>query len=480
MKRYINIVLALVVAVSAVSCKDFLTEEPKLAQSTEITLSSLDGCDAAVSGAYSYLASSSWYGGAMIFINEMMSGNGKRWVGTNHDSGRYTDPYAWNVTPTGSSMNSLWAYGYAMITACNNVLDKIDALEGDEATKDNLKAECLFLRALAHFDLVRTFGRPYNYGDGNGSSLGVPVVTVYQSPEAKPARNTVAEVYDQIFKDLEDAEDLMDPSYLRSGVTDSKAVASIYAVYALHSRASLYAEKWQDAADYATKVIESGKYAMWTADEAKNAACFNKDVPTGGEIIFEMYGIKSNSYDSYRDGLWSLTSPDGNYGDCGSSTQVSSLLASGDVRSTWFSADEDGEAWFTLKYAGKELSNPDVANTVIFRLSEMYLNRAEAAVQGATGSSAASDLQTVMTARGESGSATPTLSAVLAERQKELVWEGHYWFDCARNGLDLTRTDVIDGISTFLSKDDYRWVAPIPDREMKVNASLVQNEGYNE
>ncbi len=475
MNKYIAIASAALALCCANSCQDFLTEAPILAQSNELTLSTLSGINKAVAGAYSPLASSTWYGADFIIYNEMKTGNGKKYFNSDWDTGRLTNVY--NVNFSESSTYGLWGYGYYVISAANNAIDALDNVEGDEQTKNNIKAEALFLRALAHFDLVRTYAQPYNY-TADASHDGVPVV-LHTDANAKPARESVSKVYAQIVADLLEAESIIDPSYVRSGVADAKSAVSIYAIQAFLSRVYLYMGKWQEAANYATKVINSKKYTMWTVDDLKNAACYREDVPKGGEIIFEVYGIKSNSYDGYHDGIMPMTSPTG-YGDAGASADLYASYEPDDVRGALFQAKDD-VVW-TGKYAGKGLGTPDVNNTIVFRLSEMHLNRAEALINGATidGVNAVDDLKAIADNRGASVQ-PQTLTGVYEERRKELAWEGHLWFDLARTKRDMTRSDFTgDAKAKDVPAGDYRWAMPIPLREYDVNPNLTHNPGYTD
>jgi len=473
MKKYISVISAVLALGCLGGCSDFLTEEPILSQSNELTLSTLNGVDKAVAGAYSPLASTTWYGASFIIYNEMKTGNGKKYFDSAWDSGRLTDAY--NINFSEASTYGLWGYAYYVISAVNNAMDALQGIEGDEQTKNNLRAEALFIRALAHFDLVRTYAQPYSY-TADASHDGVPVV-LHTDPDGQPARESVAKVYEQIVADLLEAESVIAPGYVRSGVADAKSAVSIYAIQALLSRAYLYMGQWQKSADYATKVIESKKYSLWTATNLKDAACYKENVPKGGEIIFEVYGIKTNSYDGYHDGISPMTGPKG-YGDAGAAADLYESYEASDVRSTLFQK-QDGVVW-TAKYAGKGLGTPDVSNTVVLRLSEMYLNRAEALINGAViaGVNAADDLQAIAESRG--ATAQPqTLTGVYAERNKELAWEGHLWFDLARTGRDMTRSDFIgDEQAREVKKGDYRWALPIPLREYGVNPNLTHNPGY--
>lgn len=472
MKKYI--IIAFAAFATFTGCQDFLVEEPILSQSNELVLSTYDGLDKAVAGAYSPLASSSWYGADFIIRNELKTSNGKKWIGSTYDSGRCNDLYNLNYDPNNTS--PLWSAAYYVISAANNVMSNLEGKEGTDVTAqdlNNLKAECLFLRALSHFDLVRTYAQPYCY-TADASHLGVPVVLV-TDPAGKPARNTVAEVYTQVINDLLEAENIIAPDYVRKGVTDAKAVVTLEAIQALLSRVYLYSEQWQNSADYAAKVINSKKFTLWTAEDVEDAACYAVDVPTGGEVIFEIYGSKSNSYDAYRDGLSPMCGPNG-YGDAGASTDLKNIYEAADVRGTLFQ-EKDGVLW-TAKYVGKGVATPDLSNTIVIRLSEMYLNIAEAVLNGATGHDGVAALKAIADKRG----ATPqnvTSEGVFTERHKELAWEGHLWFDLGRTKRNMTRTDFVgDASAKDLEWGNYKWAMPIPLREFGVNINLVQNEGY--
>lgn len=487
MKKYI--IIAFAAALTLVSCgKDFLEEAPKLAQSDVLTLSTFEGLDMATAGAYAPLAASSWYGASFILTNEMQTMNGKRWPEfTKYDSGRYRDEYSVRYTP--SSTKGLWSTAYYVILSCNSVINTLDkednGIDATEAQKNNIKAECLFLRALAHFDLVRTYAMPYNYAIAAGTKepacLGVPVVLTVDA-QAQPARATMADTYKQIVDDLLEAERIIDPSYVRSGGSDAYAKVTITAIQALLSRVYLYSENWQGAADYATKVINSGKYSMWTADKVKDGAgnVWREEPRTAGEVIFEVYCNTTQTYGTGNENVCGMSSYNG-YGDCGASADLLNLYEDGDVRKTLVSPDESGNALFTMKYFGKGLGTIDAANIVILRLSEMYLNRAEAILHGASvaGASAADDLAIVAKNRNATP-LQPTLANVYLECAKEFAWEAHLWFDLARTGRDMTRTDVSGtSVPTEIKAGDYRWAMPIAAREFTVNENLVQNDGYS-
>ena len=454
------------------SCDDFLNEEPKLKQSNELTYATLEGLDAAGAALYGMMQSASWYDGQFILQSELRAGNAKNPL-SEPGSGRYRQDTQWNYTENGTS--SCWSYAYYTIARANNVINNSDKTDLQGATKqaaNNVKAEALFMRALSHLDLVITYAQPFSY---EPDGLGVPVDTVTVNGE--PARNTVREVYAQIEADLLLAESLMADNYARTGVDDAAAVVSKPAIQALLSRVYLYMEQWQKSADYATKVINSGKYSLVGADAYK--AMWSAAVaPKGGEIIFEVYGSSKNDY--WDESGWTHLpyildrGNDGSADVCATKDLVS-LYEEGDVRASLYELS-NGD-YFVLKYKGKESAVPRQVNVPVLRLAEMYLNRAEAISNGATvsGVSARADLQTIASKR---GATVPEKFNVFDERRKELAFEGHIVYDYARCKKSLTRTDFDDVKNKDVAFPSYMWAMPIPKREMEANANMVQNPGY--
>lgn len=495
MKKYIAILGLSVLALS--SCQGFLVEDPLMSQSTELTLSNYEGLNKAVAGAYSPLADVSWYGADFVLNSEIRVGNGMNPISSDFQSGRMTVPY--NMSYEASTTEGLWIYAYYMISACNNVLNAIDTkgealLNGNVAQEDvdNIKAEALALRALAHFDCLRLYART----DGKtNQELGIPVITTPQLPTDMPKRSSVEDTFKQIISDLEEAAELMDDEYQRDGVADVKATFTKDAVVALLARVYLYHKDYQKAADCATAIIESGNYELWSAEDYCSV-WGNNVAEDGGEVIFEVYGKQANKYDAYWEGPSHMTNPLG-YADCAATAQLADLFEEGDVRGirgvrgtddgkAMFCTDKDeasgGQLW-TMKYYGKgegdATSIPDVSNTIVLRLSEMYLIRAEALARGASvsGASALADLNAIREARGASKASAAGPDAILKERRLELNFEGHYWFDLARTGGTVSYKDA--KVDRTLAPDSKYWALPIPKSQIDVCApELVQNPGF--
>ena len=478
MKRILKkIIIVFAVTFLLAGCEDFLQLEPVLQQTSELTLSSFTGLNNATLGAYTPLYGANWYGGYFVLSSEMRGGNGKL---KPQDAGYQFDAYTWNYTA--DNTENLWSSAYIAIARANNVINSIPNFVGSESENEMLQkytAECLFIRAIAHFDLVRLYAQPYS---SNKTSLGVPVVT--ETIIAEPARKTVEEVYTQVISDLKEAENLFG-DYKRDGGADPKGFATKEAAQALLARVYLYMEDWENAAEYATKIIDSEKYQMWTANQYVSVS-ENEDgawgrETEGSEVIFSIYGTLGNSGYPGQVGIPYMTNPEF-HGDVVASNDLLNLYEDGDVRRNLFYSDPQGRPvfegyWWTNKYPSKT-GDGSTNNTPVLRLSEMYLIRAEALHKGAsiTGATALNDYNTIRTNRGLSKRTSAiVLSDISAERQRELCFEGHNIFDLARRNESLVRNDYVATSNQNIPFPDNKWAVPIPTSEMNANENMVQN-----
>lgn len=464
------------------------TKEPPMDPSDEWPLSTFEGIDGATAG--NYRAVISWYGASFPLTFDVMCGNGM--VGP-VNTGRMRQEPAWNYTST--STMGLWSSAYSAILGCNKALTAIN--EG-KFTRDgvsdeqinNIKAENLFLRALAYFDLVRVYAQPYGYIKANGitgvEAMGVPIV-LKDDLSARPSRNTVAEVYENlIIPDLVEAERLMSDSYVRAGVKDVVATVTKPVIQALMARVYLHHEDWQLAADYATKVIKNGRFRLLSGDRFVSMWDGSVDVApqSGSEIIFEVYVSQS---DGSRSDLGDyLTAPEvaggAGYGDVRVSNDLIDLYDATDVRLTGLTKTNSrypGYRWST-KYPGKG-GLLAYNNVPVLRISEMYLIRSEAIYRGATvsGVTAIDDLNRVATNRNAEAYASVTLDNLFEESRKEFLFEGHIFFDMKRLQKSLVRTDYdLDPLMKNIDFPSYRWALPIPENDILYNDNMDQNPGY--
>ena len=175
-----------------------------------------------------------------------------------------------NRTPDNYRLDDFWNSSYKAIAQASNAIKLYQ-----DKTDDNVKAkvgECYFVRGMIYFYLVRAYGRPY-YQDPK-TNLGVPIVN--GTPKdvfdkfTLPDRATVADTYQQAIADLKKAEELLpetngNPGYASKGA----AQAMLSKVYLFMSGTYEHpnTEYARLAAEYASKVISSGKYALLSRNE---------------------------------------------------------------------------------------------------------------------------------------------------------------------------------------------------------------------
>ena len=156
----------------------------------------------------------------------------------------------------------------------------------------------------------------------------------------------------------------------------------------------------------------------------------------------------------------------------------------GDLReASWTESISNADNTLTLFYAHKYKADfsqtESVEYSIVLRLAEQYLIRAEARAQLGNLSGAASDLNVLRNRAGlpniPIGTQGELLEAVLQERRMELFTErGHRWFDLKRFG---EANAVLEGIKPGWQDTDL--LLPIPETEIEINPNLLpQNAGY--
>jgi hypothetical protein len=361
-----------------------------------------------------------------------------------------TDPFmnsfSLNHSQAQTNTRYFWYISYKIINDANTVIEAAEKNAAGDAFMQQLIGECYFLRALAHFNLVRLFAKPYTT---SLDAPGIIIRTSTQEPSLK-ARATVKEVYDAVIADGEKAASLMNQS---RGVQ----YASKEAAWALLSRVNLYKEDNAKAIEYSDKVIGSGRFRLETA--ATFPALF-ANAQTAGETIFCIAFTTKEDYGKFGS-IASMIYSDGNSG-WGEEYAFKSLrdTMSGqptDVRWSYIvpSKNSSGvvqkkngiEMYYISKFSFQG-GSPTLSSPILFRLAEMYLNRAEAKAKSGNTAGALNDVDSIRNQRGLSGAlysgvlpaGKTALEVVLKERRVELAFEGHRVFDVYRNKQSLNRT----------------------------------------
>ncbi len=458
--------------------------QPYTGKSNETALASFSDIQIATYGNYAMLVAEP-YTRHYLTLNE--------WPGDNVvQSGADGDQASLGASylhiPTMYPTNDFWAQSYKLIYAANLIIDRID--DGASAELDQLKGENLFLRALAHFNLVRLFGRPYT--QGNGENPGVPVILTPDPPQ-DVTRNSVKEVYDAVIKDLEQAAVLMKTA--KNANFASREVA-----LALLSRVYLYKNDNEKAIAYANQVIASGRYTLASTDVYIKSPTLVPE--TNPETIFNFRHTLADNKDKNAVGSLYYNDPatlSTGWGEYYTSQALMDLLMKHpeDARLNFITPHYingvlqyrgTSPQYFINKFNWQE-GIANLSSPVYLRLAEMYLNRAEAYAKTGQPETALQDVNLIRQRAGLTGSAlysigdlkghSTVLEVVLEERRLELAYEGHRPGDLYRNNLPLVRAyPGLHGTDNFhfrVEPTDPRVVFYIPEREINVNPNLTQN-----
>ena len=480
MKLY-KISLLLLLVCTFAACKKELAIEPEQLLPSPLVFTNKAGAQAALNGVYSTSQILEVFGGLPLIIGDYQADN-VEFVGsfpTLQEIAQYT------TLSVNTSIAPIWQNHYAVILRANAVIAHVNAIIETgftDAQKKQMIAEAKFMRAITYFQLVNLFAQPFNCSQG--TNLGVPILLNEFTGEKVefPSRNTVNEVHLQIKKDLDEA--LVDlPVTYGTSASDTRGRATKGAANALLSRFSLYRGDWVAAATSANAVITaSPTYAL-----AANYAFYS------GNTAEDVFTIQMTTTDNSRTGSGGLASyhrpaSAGGRGDAPFSTSLvkAFLQEPGDLRlnlSDSAKASDGPRRRFTLKYPDA-ITNAN--STPLIRVTEMYLNQAEALAQINGINQTSTDLINALRKRaGLPAWSLVTfltkdefITAILNERRKELAFEGHRRMDLLRNGLPL-RTS---GAAASISKPciDPKVILPIPQREIDINPGMKgqQNAGY--
>ncbi len=195
-----------------------------------------------------------------IFITEYMSDNVDEFSNTN--TTRFLDQiYNWeDITESDNeSPERYWRACYASVATANTALKAIEDMGGPTTTLlQECKGEALMARAYAHFMLVNVFALNYNT---TSSEKDLGIAYMYDTDTRigqVRERESVAEVYRKIDKDIQEALPLIGDSHL----SVPKYHFNKKAAYAFATRFYLFYEKWDQAVKYANLCLGTSPKTM--------------------------------------------------------------------------------------------------------------------------------------------------------------------------------------------------------------------------
>ena len=486
------------------SCSDFLTEMPNGSIPQDEAIKTLDDCRAAVVGIYSAFKSSALYSGYMTQLPDLQADMGYLSLS---NTGVYADVYRWNINPSTSQIVSIYSGLYQIIARCNFFFDYTDRVresltsESDIQILERRMGDVYFARALAYSELLRHFCEPYTEETADDENSGVSISLSYVNTSKAIKRSTLRESYAQVISDLDNAEKFIPAS---REVADSEYF-SPGSVLALKSRIYLYMGEYQKSVDAANSIIKSEVYELADAVYATSTGYSDYGnmwvFDSSDEIIWKVAMTTTDRGGSL--GRIFLNYNGASYApDYVVPNVLINLYDDADYRYIYFFSEitaADGTMPTVLR---KYIGNPNIDSgstryftnmPKVFRLSEVYLNRAEANYNLGNYSAALNDLTSIRRKRiqgygSASGSGTGILDEIKEERIRELYMEGFRLYDLKRWGDEIKRTKqlyTIDGANenelNILPTDAaYRFTTwPIPQHEIEASNNVVVGNKSN-
>lgn len=515
---YIKSILILATTLSIMSCKkDYLNTLPTDSTSPATVFSSIENVRGAVNGLSR--AMKTQYIDSQGFNGE---GTIKMYYG-NYSGNHFSVPLpGWSSVINMEYFNNPqstydyypWYYYYKIIGNANSILVNIDGVTGDQKEKDFLKAQTLCFRAYCYFMLSQLYGD--RWIDSNNGGTDAVILRTIDNLDDMPL-STLAQTYDFVYKDLDDAISLYQSSGLNRASTRNYEM-NLDVAYAIYARAAITKHDYPNAEKYAS--LAKQNYPLMNATAYK--AGFSN--PTS-EWIWSIYDNDQETIYFFSFGAYiGYNSTAGNVRSTPKSIskELFNSIPLTDIRRTMFLDPAIAPSYATFNattgqgntsgsqnsltyvrslypsiqttavpYAYMQLkiainTAPGVSHVPNFRSSEMYLIEAEAKYFQ---NKSVTDIQTLLnqltktSGRDPNYNCTATGTALLEEIKKyraiELWGEGYDFFDMKRWGDEIVRKSFTNGGNfqtslavTIKPDQNNKWKLVVPQRETDYNTLL--------
>jgi hypothetical protein len=483
--------MLLAILVTMASCdKDYLETKPTSAVSDQVIFTNTADAWKAIEGMHRFLYRQMYgsqalggFSGNMIFMDAL----GEDLVMTGQSNGWFINEYRWinHRLVTSNICYYNYLYFFSFISNANQILAQIDAAAGSDADKKAIKGQALAYRSWAYFMMIQLYGERFDKTKPN-SGLGLPMRTA-PALGATP-RVTVAEIYAQINKDIDESITLL-------GTTRrDRSHININVAKGFKARIALAQQNWSVAAQMASEarqgisLMNSTQYLegfnnytnpewIWGYRQQEDQTTFFYSFFAYMSCNFNSTNIRTNpkainsklfnliTATDIRKQLWDPT---------GTNTQFPIPLSPNGTRFPFMNRK--------FRVANTALSIGDVP---LMRASEMFLIEAEAQARNGQDAPARQALFTLAKQRdpnyvisGNSGQAL--INEIMIQRRVELWGEGFRFYDLKRLNEPLDRTGANHNASLIgvsqVPAGDITWQFLIPQSELNnTNGVVVQN-----
>ena len=370
---------------------------------------------------------------------------------------------------------------FTYILRSNIVSSLVDASLGDKDVKELAKAEAKIMRAWDHFILINTFAKAYN-PETAATDGGVAIIDKYDL-EATPTKSTVAQVYDFIIKDIEEAL-----PYLQEEPVNVYHPSKAFG-YALAARVYLFHRDWKKAKEAAEESLKLNNTLIDYIDlGAKGGPTKVTTYAKGGNPEVLNYAYMGGPTEVLAF-CYGMLSP-----------EMVQLFGQNDERLNPFFKTSDNSIYYFDEGSGAALWNTSITYSkfqpmsVGMRTAEVYLILAEAKarlkdIPGAV--QTLNQLREKRIKRAEAVLPEPAteramVQAVIDERRKELISGFSRFWDLKRYNTEadyaktITRTFPL--VSTDVEKKTYTlkpdsrlYIIPFPLAAREKNPNLTMN-----
>ncbi|SHG40117.1 RagB/SusD domain-containing protein [Salegentibacter echinorum] len=466
-KIYTKTLLAIMACYALWSCEEFLdVEAPNHKIVSETVFNNDETAISTMTGIYNELFRASYAGGGRETSIHVLAGLAADELKNLNPNNLNLLEFEENTIQPNNSRNlSIWSSTYNIIYMTNSILEGITISESlTKEVKSNLEGEAKFIRAFTYFYLVNLYGE-------------VPLIlTTDYNENSLASANSTDEIYDQITQDLTKAIDLLKVTYRE----DDRTHINKSAAEALLARVHLFLGNWVEAERLSSNVIaQTDTYEL--KDDLNQVFLANSKEaiwqisPIGGSGGILTYTNEGTTF-IFHPVLASLTK-------VALTTEIVETFEEQDKRLlNWVGYHEDTDNYYPFKYKDRSSMGNITEYSMVLRLAEQYLIRAEARLMQNNLEGAISDLDKIRARAGlelisntDPNIRKDELSMLIwEEKRKEFFTEwGHRW-------LNLKRTERALSV---LSEKTSGWdsmdvLFPIPAEELMKNPNLNQNPGY--
>lgn len=282
MKKILFIFISLLGVAFFSGCSDMLEEENIRKPIADGYYTTAEGFEDLVESAYPYIRR--WYAREEAFT--LTTFGTDIWIAGADGSWKPYNLYDAGIQPSNSMLWDIWNEFYLGIAACNAAIDRAPGVTGmDETLKAQRVGEAKFMRAMFYHIMVMQWG-------------GVPLrINEVTEVETEAVRATEEEVYNQIIKDLKEAEAVLPATTTQYGRATKPAaqalLARVYLTIGNNAEAAEYAKHVIN--DYSFKLVPDVK-ELWDQTKQKNTEVIWAVQHTIDERLNNNYGNRAHLY----------------------------------------------------------------------------------------------------------------------------------------------------------------------------------------